>query len=258
MAKTLFQKVFGKAEKPEDRTPEQKNVDLHAGTREADQALVDKALSRRQKDRKLAEIKKRYRMTSLEFVTDSEAKDKETLHVRGVINPTYDEKGHVLDKWPPDSVIINAELKKPHKRKGFEEVLARGVTVGLPQHQRAHAMGAGFGVESVPGIYYATKEVNQVLQNRGIERFIRDTWKQKRPDAQLHLTTVVTPVKGTEILESITYILKGKLASDPEPRTIFVIHIQVVDALGAKPSAQVSADPEYAPAYTTFLEGALK
>jgi Domain of unknown function (DUF4157)/Bacterial toxin 4 len=43
-----------------------------------------------------------------------------------------------------------------------------------PKYERAHSLGQGTGFESPYAIYYAPEYVNQTLQNRGIETYLRD------------------------------------------------------------------------------------
>ncbi|GIJ43704.1 hypothetical protein Val02_05900 [Virgisporangium aliadipatigenens] len=56
---------------------------------------------------------------------------------------------------------------------GYEKYTDPGSAVGLPDYQRAHMYGPGFGDEVADGIMLAHTEVNQMLQNHGIERAIR-------------------------------------------------------------------------------------
>jgi hypothetical protein len=92
--KSLFGK--GKEEKPDDRTPEQKEADLHKGVAEAEALLEDEKKAPEQVKKELPAIKSKYKMTSLELVTDSESGSEETDHIEGEINPK--EKGKEVKK----------------------------------------------------------------------------------------------------------------------------------------------------------------
>lgn len=99
---------------------------------------------------------------------------------------------------------------------GFREVRA-----GLERHmrsageyaievlrgwQRAHASGAGLGAESGEAIRLAPEFVNQILQNRGIERFLRDLRDRILPEGgRIHVTTVVETHPTTLRLAAIEY-----------------------------------------------------
>jgi hypothetical protein len=100
-------------------------------------------------------------------------------------------------------------MRKPAARKNFEEEFFRGIEVGLPGWQRAHSQGAGTGRESKQGIRYAPQEVNQEIQNQGIERYLRELYSLKPKDTELYLTTVTTTVPGTLRLKEIQYKLEA-------------------------------------------------
>jgi len=84
------------------------------------------------------------------------------------------------------------------------------IELGLKGWERSHSQGAGTGHESPHGILYAPKEVNQQLQNRGIEQFIRDFFQVKAKDVDLYLTTVTTAWPRTRRLQSIEYVLEAR------------------------------------------------
>ncbi|MCE7004734.1 polymorphic toxin type 4 domain-containing protein [Kibdelosporangium philippinense] len=57
---------------------------------------------------------------------------------------------------------------------GYENYTEPGSQVGLPDYQRAHMWGPGFGDELADGIMMAHRDVNLKLQNSSIERAIRE------------------------------------------------------------------------------------
>ena len=80
--------------------------------------------------------------------------------------------------------------------------------------QRSHSTGAGLGIESGEAIRLAPEIVNQTLQNRGIEAFLRalrDEYLSTGRD--VHLTTVTHTHSGTMRLASIHYIVETPEAS---------------------------------------------
>src|SRR5262249_6984517 len=77
---------FGKKdEKPDERTPEQKQADLDAGLNEADAVLQDKLTPLSKLQKQLIPIKHKYRMTSLDFavVSEDNAEGEETVQAVG-------------------------------------------------------------------------------------------------------------------------------------------------------------------------------
>lgn len=76
-------------------------------------------------------------------------------------------------------------------RSGHEEQIKThgdGERTGAPT-ERAHLHGAGLGMESPFGIGPAPTEVNQILQNKGIEKFMRDLRENLPPGATLSYQT---------------------------------------------------------------------
>lgn len=105
----------------------------------------------------------------------------------------------------PPTLLAMRRIGPPGTRQGFERLMFPGVQVGLLGWERAHSQGAGTGTESALGILYAPSIVNQELQNRGIEDFIRTLQAQKRDDVDLFLTTATRAWVGTRRLASIEY-----------------------------------------------------
>jgi Domain of unknown function (DUF4157) len=75
-----------KKDKKNERTQEQKKIDLAKGIAEAQKFLEDKKLSSDQVKKKLPEIKSRYKITIFELVVDAKSKTKETDHIHGEIH----------------------------------------------------------------------------------------------------------------------------------------------------------------------------
>jgi hypothetical protein len=100
MAKSLFAKLFGKKD---ERTEEQKKADLDKAMSEAEavKAKPDATEASIRKD--LPPIQKKYRLTSLELVVDSEDATSETVHISGAMSPGTDGKKTKIAKTPGDS-----------------------------------------------------------------------------------------------------------------------------------------------------------
>jgi len=101
-AKSLFASLFGGKDKPDDRTPEQKQADLDKAMAEAG-ALQQKPDTSEDAIRKgLPAIKNKYKMQSLNLVVENKDDAKETVHIEGAINPTA--------KTPPISIPVALRL----------------------------------------------------------------------------------------------------------------------------------------------------
>lgn len=100
-AKSLFAKVFGKGEKPDERTDQQKLADLNAAVAEAETLLQSPNADEEDVRKKLSGIQSRYRLERLELVIDKAGPDEDSVHVEGQVNPRKQgspvnvKKGHV-------------------------------------------------------------------------------------------------------------------------------------------------------------------
>lgn len=111
------------------------------------------------------------------------------------------------------TVTVETKLGEPTDRRNFEDYLPTSTELGLKcAYERAHSQGAGTGVESPYGLALATREVNQELQNHGVEAFIRELQAHKRDDVDLYLRTEVN-TDGL-YLQSINYVLEAANKSD--------------------------------------------
>jgi hypothetical protein len=63
----------------------------------------------------------------------------------------------------------------------------------LRTYERAHTWGPGFGHESIYGIMLAPSEVNQAIQNRGIEKVIRDLHRYITPGGRVEVEVITRP-----------------------------------------------------------------
>jgi hypothetical protein len=92
MAKALFAKVFGKGDKPDERTDAQKQADLDKAVAEAEAAMGKDDADRDSVDHALKEIKAKYKLTRLDLVRDADDAESETDHVIAEINPSKTSK----------------------------------------------------------------------------------------------------------------------------------------------------------------------
>jgi hypothetical protein len=97
VVKKLAGKLTGRKDaKPDDRTDAQKQADLDRGVGEADALLAQKDADPDEVRKKLPAIKAKYKMTSLELVSDQKAETQETGHIEGDINPNKKAPKHIL------------------------------------------------------------------------------------------------------------------------------------------------------------------
>jgi Bacterial toxin 4 len=245
-----------KQDEPETRTQEQMELDLKQAVNEGT-AVANKAGQTKQAIiQELAGLEKKHALKSLKVVTDSKDKDKERVHIRGEVNPTYDGDGFITSTFPPGKVVINAAIGPSRPRAHYErKVLESPTAAGLPGYQRAHLLGAGFGVESPLGLYYAPRFVNLVLQNNGIEQAIREAYRTRYPGAELFIKAEATPHPGTDLLARVVYTLSGRM---PGISLTDICQFRIIiSANTAAPTWKVQAgevDPEAIGMFTPELE----
>ena len=129
-------------------------------------------------------------------------------------------------------ILIRSEVGPPPSqggdpRMGYERQYFPGVEVGLSGWDRGHSQGAGTGRESREGIRYETAEVNRVLKNQGVERFIRDAYEiasQNGGRVIQHTVTQTHPL--TLRLSSIEYRV-DIVAADGRTSRIFEAEITI-------------------------------
>ena len=109
---TMAKKLFSKKEKPDERTDEQKKADLAKAITEAQALQDDQAKTDEEVKHGLLAIKKKYNMTSLEMLVDSESEAEETVHVEGVINPP-DTTKKTKRKKEPDGDVKGIAIPRP-------------------------------------------------------------------------------------------------------------------------------------------------
>jgi hypothetical protein len=86
-AKLLFGGLFGKGDKDDKRTDDQKKADLDKGMAEADAVLAKEDATSEQVAKQLPVIQKKYKLTSLTVVKEADDESSETDHIEGTVNP---------------------------------------------------------------------------------------------------------------------------------------------------------------------------
>jgi hypothetical protein len=138
-------------------------------------------------------------------------------------------EGRVLNSIPDRAGNAPNFNKEPHWRDIRAEL-------GVPGYEAAHLWGPGFGDEAAAGVLLAPREVNQIWQSQGAERFIRDLGNEARASGgEVRLTARATShgsdVRGGDaLLGEVTYdftvvdgagnVVDGKRVSisvDPPP-----------------------------------------
>jgi hypothetical protein len=236
----------GKDDKPDDRTQEKKKEDLHKAVQEGNQLLKDDKLSNKEVGQQLSKIKSAYRIPSLEIVTASKNGKRETDYVKGEINPIEEGERITRDLTEDSGMVveITSYLGAPKARKGYEKdfpttsAFAPGVEA---PSQRAHSGAPGLGRESAAGIRRAPTFVNQELQNRGIEKFLRGLFQKVKndPNMKFPLKTETRSFNLTTRLESIQYQLEAEI--EGKTRVVLVATI-VVGGRRTAPTTTCSID----------------
>ncbi|MCP4335651.1 MAG: DUF4157 domain-containing protein [Gammaproteobacteria bacterium] len=102
-------------------------------------------------------------------------------------------------------------------RRALQDPNLMGISNRLTQMiaERLHLSGAGFGVELVVGISYGQQVINQVLQNRGVEAFIRMLQSSRQAGVRYVVTMDLQTITRTvgdesfEFFESVTYQVRA-------------------------------------------------
>lgn len=109
-------------------------------------------------------------------------------------------KGELLDSIKPRSSAPNYNLE------GIP-----GSAIGRADYERAHLWGPGFGDEARDGIMLAPREVNQIWQNQGVEKYLRELHADAAGSGSKIIVEVtglshsITETGGHEMLKEIRY-----------------------------------------------------
>jgi hypothetical protein len=152
------------------------------------------------------------------------------------------ETGHPNGRLHQETLVGEGVDRQGHEKfaqKTFYKALLSG-----PFTERGHAHGAGLGVESPFGILHVPREVNQALQNRGVELLLRRLRDASPPGVEWHYVTEVIEQPREGRLMSISYRIDVTVKGARVRFAEFNIH---VDALPARANVKgrhiVSIDP---------------
>jgi hypothetical protein len=149
----------------------------------------------------------------------------------------------------PQGILMQESVIGPRRdRLGLEDQIfshGEGEYPG-PATERGHVHGAGLGVESPFGIALVPREVNQYLQARGIEAYMRRLRDALPPGAELHYVTSLKRHSGTSRAAEIDYRIDITFQGERMPFAEFQIKIdtdppgtRAADRLGTR-SIEVS------------------
>jgi hypothetical protein len=102
-----------------------------------------------------------------------------------------------------DSVFGRSTFRRGTEREMFTAGESGRENIG--GMERAHTLGQGTGFESPFGVYYAPREVNQMIQNHGIEEYFRGLQQSALPGESFSVSTLTTAHPGSLRLKEIRY-----------------------------------------------------
>lgn len=127
------------------------------------------------------------------------------------------------------ATVVESVLGPSSKRKYFERAYFRrgemDPSYAESRMELAHAQGQGTGFESFYAIAYAPSEVNQILQNLGIEEFLRILHDNQLRGVTYKLITATTLHPRSLRLKQITYRVEAVFGG--EGRTVLTTGIRV-------------------------------
>ncbi|WEN13760.1 DUF4157 domain-containing protein [Rhodanobacter sp. AS-Z3] len=124
-AKSMFARLFGGKDKPDDRTPSQKQADLDKAISEANALQTAPHATEQSIKKGLGAIKAKYKMKSLVLVVESTDDATEKVHVEGEINPKKQTPtSDTSTGGPVTPVPVNAWILNKGSGNRFEQVSA--------------------------------------------------------------------------------------------------------------------------------------
>jgi hypothetical protein len=162
-AKKLFAKIFGKGDKPDERTDQQKQADLDKGISEAEAAQSAPRATEAQIKKALLSIKQKYKMTSLELVVDGRNGATETVHVEGEINPKRPGK--------------KAEIEVVEGSRGTLQIQGGDITKGNPGAKKDQAAAQHGGHGYMVSFSWARMEPPAPISAREGRQELAKLWK---------------------------------------------------------------------------------
>lgn len=142
--------------------------------------------------------------------------------------------GHSV--WREGDVIRHESvLGQSSSRQGTEkQMFAAGESqrADLAGSQRAHTLGQGTGFESPFGIYHAPEEVNQIVQNNGLEEMFRGLRDSAVPGEHFTVSTLTSAHPNSLRLKEVRYevsVMRGG-------RKDFMFEYVIIVGDGANPT----------------------
>jgi hypothetical protein len=110
---------------------------------------------------------------------------------------------------PPrhETLLVKGKGRQGDEKESWSRSEHGNLPAG-PKYERAHTLGQGTGTESPVAIWYAPSYVNQTLQNKGIESFMRSLAANKSKDMIYKLLTKTAPHKPLTNKEPHRYSLR--------------------------------------------------
>ena len=141
-------------------------------------------------------------------------------------------------------IVIESFLGAGSKRKHFERNYFRRGEMGRADYtesdmELSHSQGAGTGFESPYAIPYAPREVNQELQNLGIEEFLRELERNRPREITIQIVTNTRTMPRSLRLSLIEYTINAIYQG--ERYLLFTTGIRV-EWSANRPSVSIAGD----------------
>lgn len=150
-----------------------------------------------------------------------------------------------VQTWEGVRIVIRSWIGPAQDRAHLERQMVSAAEYGIAElagWERAHSQSAGLGAESEEAIRLAPRHVNRVLQNSGIERFLR-ALRDQAAGHPVHLTTVTATHPRTLRLASIHYEVETVDAG--ARTTLFEAVIEVERNGRARPGIRLPGSDAY-------------
>lgn len=179
----ILKKLMGKNKKDE-RTEEQKKSDLEKALNEGDSLFSGTDVNLQQVEKKLNNLKSKYKLEKLEIVIDSSTGDEQVVYLYGEINPKSNKPKHRVKKGGPNSIISEADLSfsrpkfRPKTKKQLRELNPQlqntmkrdGTFKSKKKWHRRHVVSWGDMVRYYIGVFKdkTVKDAAIILNKEGI------------------------------------------------------------------------------------------
>ena len=210
--------ALGLGEKPDDRTPEQKQFDLDSAMTEAKQLADAPDADEDSVKAGLSPIKKKYRLTNLELDPEGEGK----FEILGEVNP----KKKVEVELAPGSVETVVSYGSVNSNLGGTSMVAHPLT---PKHDTGSAPSAS------PGVWDEVRP--DVLRRDGVGLYVRGHLLNQQlggPGSEENLTPI-TYAANSDHLHSVEKVLKGMINAPKKSQQI--VHYEVKAAPASRAAA---------------------